>query len=630
LLDGVPFNDPFAGWIPWIDAPREGLARLEVVPGGGSTAWGDGALGGVIQLLTDAPSGALVTRPGAALGDGPPDPDLKKPAVVGTAEMSALFGSFDTRDYEFVAAQPTDQGVLQVLGNVFATDGYPIVARQSRGPVDISAWNRHDWFEARWRQPLGKTLVLTTTVRTHEESSGDGTPFQQGSSSGRFASVSVAGQPSALVAWSATSYLQEGQAAQTLSLVNSNRTAETPVLDNTGVPETAAGASWNGVWRGSGESTTTAGADLRLVRAETRNEYAFQDGAFSRSLVSGGEQGDIGVYFLRDQGVVNALRATLGVRIDTWREAGGYQVDTGLPSEAALGTEHFPAETGTEFCPSAGLVWAPATPLRLRLNGQRAFSRPTLADLFQPTGEYSIVTEANPLLSTERCTSLEAGAEYVLRLERADPDPRPDPSGNRLPHPSGTITLGATFFSNELRDAIGADALAPNSTAVPIFGPLPAGYIGEQRINIDRSRIEGAAFSLEWTLAPSVSLDASLLCNDPIIVRAARAAIDGNQIAGIARRSAAINAKWIFSEKVTLRSRLRVLGPEFEDDENTIRLGRAVILDVAAAYALTKHIEFSLSAVNLGDARVQASRSLNGVEYVSHPRMVQSGLRFAW
>src|SRR2546429_4619415 len=52
LLDGVPLNDPFGGWVAWTKVPREGLERAELVPGGGATAWGNAALGGVVQLFT--------------------------------------------------------------------------------------------------------------------------------------------------------------------------------------------------------------------------------------------------------------------------------------------------------------------------------------------------------------------------------------------------------------------------------------------------------------------------------------------------------------------------------------------------------------------------------------------------
>ncbi|MFP2929867.1 TonB-dependent receptor [Pyxidicoccus sp. 3LG] len=52
LLDGLPVNDPFGGWIFWRSLPRLGLERIEVVPSGSSALYGSGALGGVVQLVS--------------------------------------------------------------------------------------------------------------------------------------------------------------------------------------------------------------------------------------------------------------------------------------------------------------------------------------------------------------------------------------------------------------------------------------------------------------------------------------------------------------------------------------------------------------------------------------------------
>src|SRR5882672_4729825 len=68
LLDGVPLNDPFGGWVAWSKVPRESLVGAELVRGGGATAWGNAALGGVVQLLTESP-GATRGRVAASFGD---------------------------------------------------------------------------------------------------------------------------------------------------------------------------------------------------------------------------------------------------------------------------------------------------------------------------------------------------------------------------------------------------------------------------------------------------------------------------------------------------------------------------------------------------------------------------------
>ena len=55
LLDGVPFNDPFGGWVYWTRVPLEAADRVEVVEGATSSLYGNYAMGGVINILDAAP-----------------------------------------------------------------------------------------------------------------------------------------------------------------------------------------------------------------------------------------------------------------------------------------------------------------------------------------------------------------------------------------------------------------------------------------------------------------------------------------------------------------------------------------------------------------------------------------------
>src|SRR5262249_44645899 len=49
LLDGVPLNDAFGGWVYWSRVPAASLERVEVLEGGASDLYGSAALGGVVQ-----------------------------------------------------------------------------------------------------------------------------------------------------------------------------------------------------------------------------------------------------------------------------------------------------------------------------------------------------------------------------------------------------------------------------------------------------------------------------------------------------------------------------------------------------------------------------------------------------
>ena len=52
LVDGVPINDPFGGWIYWARVPQASLSEVQIVPGGVSALYGNDALGGVVNLET--------------------------------------------------------------------------------------------------------------------------------------------------------------------------------------------------------------------------------------------------------------------------------------------------------------------------------------------------------------------------------------------------------------------------------------------------------------------------------------------------------------------------------------------------------------------------------------------------
>src|SRR3954447_13657481 len=56
MLDGVPINDPFGGWVYWSRIPLETAERIEVVDGSTSSLYGNYAMGGVINVITAAPA----------------------------------------------------------------------------------------------------------------------------------------------------------------------------------------------------------------------------------------------------------------------------------------------------------------------------------------------------------------------------------------------------------------------------------------------------------------------------------------------------------------------------------------------------------------------------------------------
>ncbi len=614
LLDGVPLNDPFGGWVAWSKVPREGLARVEIVPGGGATAWGNAALGGVVQAFTfpgiatyaaGNPLSPFVQTAGRHLPHG---------------RATATFGDFGTRSAEIVATQPVGRGAVQVLGRAFATDGFALVAPERRGAIDVAAWSRHRWLMARWSTPIGEKVEFTATARGFEESRGNGTPYTRNGSREKFLSAALAGSDGKDFAWHAVAYAQDQSFASTFSGVNAARSAETPASDQFAVPATALGAEWTGVWRHAEGARTSAGADVRTVRGETREHFTFAAGNFTRLRVAGGKQAVGGIFAVHERPLTGDVRLTTGARLDRWADTDGHRRETDRAAGTVFRNDLYADRDGTEFSPSAGLVWRLDRAWRVRANAQQAFRQPTLNELYRPFRQGANVTEANTELRTEKVTTAEVGAEWRWRYAATSHSPN-----------AALATLSATAFWNDLRDAVGNVTIARGPGTFPIVGTLAAGGLGRQRLNLDRTRTQGLELSAAWHPRSTLSMTGDILFNDATVRRASVApALVGKQVAQVPRRSAAIGASWRAPGQFTVTPRVRWIGRQFEDDENLLRLGEVVVADLSVSRPVSKHLELFITAENLGNARVETGRSADGVVNVGTPRLVLGGVRGKW
>lgn len=583
LLDGIPLNDPFGGWVAWSKIPRESLASIEIVPGAGGTAWGNAALGGVIQLFTESPA-------------------------VPRQRFAIRAGGLDTWDAEAQLTVPIGSGSAQFLGRTFSTHGYVTVAPERRGSIDTPAGSRARWATLRFRQPFGadENTVATLTVRRFAEDRANGTPYQQNATDESFASVTLDSRVSEAFRWNASAYAQSQSFSSTFSSVNSTRSAETPASNQFDVPATAVGLAWVGEWSPDNDALTTFGLDARDTRGETREESAFSNGVFTRQRYAGGRQSVAGAFVMHSRALAPDLRLALGLRADTWRETDGHRRD--YLNAALVGDERFSSRRGEALSPSAGLSFDVSENLRLHAAAQHAFRRPTLNELYRPFRVGNVITDANPALRTETVTSGELGLTFRQHA----------------------LTLDVAGFWNELRDAVGNVTIAEGPGTFPGIGFVPAGGEGRRRLNLDRTRVRGVSVSGDYTLSSALSLNASYLYNDATVTRAAIAPhLVGLRLAQVPRHAAAVGFT-LTHERLTFSPRLRYIGAQFEDDQNTLRLAPAAIVDVSVTFSLTENLEAFATAENLFDERIETTRSPDGLVNLGTPRLVLVGLRLTY
>lgn len=605
LLDGVPLNDPFGGWVAWSKVPREGLSRIELVPGGGATAWGNAALGGVVQVISAPPSASG----GAAV---------------------AVLGDYGTRSAELSLAHEANRDTLQLRGRMFSTDGFGLVAPEHRGPVDIPAWSRHRWISGNWQRELGTGVALAAILRHFEEERGNGTPYQRNASRENFLSLRASGQPAPGFSWHAVGYLQDQTFASTFGSINALRTLETPASEQYAVPSDALGAAWTGHWEHAPAQHTSMGFDFREVAGETRERFAFSNGAFTRSRTAGGRQRVAGGFALHDRLLAPGVRMTAGIRWDSWRDSGGHRRELELATGAGLRNDVHPDRDGSALSPSFGLIWRPQANLRLRANLQRAYRRPTLNELYRPFRVGPNVTEANPDLDTERVNSGEFGVEWTVLGRAGGPSSAISSPPIRGPAPPA-FTLGVVAFRNDLRDVVGNVTIARGPGTFPLVGFIAAGGVGRQRLNLERSRVQGFELSARWRTPRGAAFSADYLCNDATVTRSAAApALAGLRIAQVPRHSASLGAVLEAGAGLVVTPRIRWIGRQFEDDENELVLGEVVVADFGVSRSLGTNLEVFLNLENLGDVRVETGRTAGGLVNIGAPRLAMLGVRGSW
>ena len=173
LVDGVPLNDAFGGWIYWDKIPQVALDRVEVQRGSGSDLYGADAVGGVVQLLTQRPG-----RPsGSALVEG---------GGLGTGRVAVRWWAHARLEYS-------------ASGEWFNIDGYiPVSTEQDpgiapRGPVDSLLGSTHLSGYASTGYQAANGWRLDVVANVFDEDRTNGTPQSINSTAWRQGSGEVAG-----------------------------------------------------------------------------------------------------------------------------------------------------------------------------------------------------------------------------------------------------------------------------------------------------------------------------------------------------------------------------------------------------------------------------------------------------
>ena len=304
LLDGLPLNDPFGGWVYWGRAPRLAVERLEVLRGGSSDLYGSGALGGVAQILTRPPGpGRGLRAEASAGGSALPRRRGHRPRLPGRMGRAPL------------GRGPPHRRL---------PGGGPVGAA---GSIDRAVASRHGAVDATVERRLGGGGRAFVRGMYYDEARENGTPLQQNDTWIGLVAGGYDRGPWSFRLWGSTQELQ-----QAFTAVAPDRESER-LTRRQEVPAAALGAF--GQWgRALGDRhRLVAGVEGRLVRGTT-HETGYFGGSPSSRLEAGGEQLS-GAVFVEDHLQLHPRwLLTAAGRLDVWSQRDGRSVLTPLVPRA--------------------------------------------------------------------------------------------------------------------------------------------------------------------------------------------------------------------------------------------------------------------------------------------------------
>ncbi|WP_284878254.1 TonB-dependent receptor [Brevundimonas sp. MEB006b] len=585
MLDGVPLNDPFGGWVIWSQATPESLESLDVIRGAGSGPYGAGALTGTITLRERGKGGAL---------------------DVSASERGGLraAGSASTRLGPLAV---TLSGLREV------SDGYVPVRGPAAGAADTPLDLDSRSAALRVDTALGQAN-LSVRAATWEEDRGSGLAGTRANASGHSLSATAAQTPTAdgygwrLQAWRIDSNLANSSAS-----VSADRSTTTPANDQFKTPATGWGL--NAALRrrmtdfAGGRLEWEVGADARFNDGETNELFSNPTGAgFTRIRRAGGETAVAGAYVDASWTAADWLVAG-GLRVDRWENAGGFRQENTLATGAVLLNESDPDRSGEVVSARLAVRRDLGGGYAARAAAYSGFRPATLNELHRPFRVGNDITEANAALTPETLKGVETGLAF-------------DREG---------VRWGASVFWNQIEDAIVNVTLGSGPATFPRAGFVPAGGVLRQRQNAGTIDAWGVELTGALDLSSAVSLNAAASWTDAEIDGGSSAAqLTGLRPAQAPEWSATAGLDWRATDRLTLALAARYESSRFDDDLNSRVLDAAMTLDARAEWAFTPNATLWMAADNLFDEDVEVSETGTGVAAYGPPRTVSIGLRLSY
>jgi outer membrane receptor protein involved in Fe transport len=592
LLDGMPFNEPFGGWVYWTRVPLEATERIEVVDGPSANVYGNYALGGAISINTAQPSHQLF-------------------------DARTQMGNKNSPKFDFFGGDVFGRVGLLVDGSFFRTDGFPIVIDNERGLVDDKS---NDAFKnVNVKATFTATRNVNGFVRTgyfHEDrdngkhstfdgtEEGNNTTWKYVSGGVRVVLPDSSGLQ-ANVFGNFEDYFSNflavpappaGQPARSIGRMSLNQTV--PTTDTGGMVQ------WS---RSFSRNLIQAGTDWHWVQGESQEDGLNATNGLTVNLkrVSGGTQRNVGAYIQDMIAPVDNLEVTLSARVDSWSNYNAHNTEVNYPANTPTvnNAPTLPDQNDTVVTPRAAAIYHANNVVSVWGDIGSGFRAPTLNELYRRFSKGTVLTLPNFALGPERLVGGELGVNLA---------------------PVKNVTARITWFDNRVHNPVSNVTIATSGANVTV-----------QRQNLGETEIQGLQFDAEYRINKNWRVSGGYLYDHATIVdNPSNPAIVGKFLQEVPENRGTFRVTYSDPRVASITFGVLAIGLQYDtgDDTNTRAvpgysypgLPAYATTELTISRALGRNVDVFFAAQNLFDQQYIVATLPTTI---GSPRLVNGGIR---
>ena len=524
LLDGVPFNDPFGGWVYWTRVPMVSVDRVEITEDASSSLYGNIAMGGVINIFTSHP-----TRR--------------------TFEAKTQYGNHNSPKADFFASDQWNKVAAAVEGSFLHTDGFPIVAAIERGPIDNNAnveyknltgkleFTPSDRFQGFFR--AGYFSEKRNNAKIGEVNDTRWTTVNGGIRAHLPDDSDLQARLFGDVQRAHFNFLAVTNAAAARNIVR--------LATDQNVPTNGIGgmAQWSKAL--GRRHAFSGGFDFRWVEGESQ-EAAYvasvpasfngvtQAATLSVQRFSGGAQQSLGAFVQDIFTPIDRLVLTLSARVDRWNNYSGHNLETtvatGLPT--VNNRPSIADSNDTVVSPHAGALYHLSDRVSLWGAANSGFRAPTLTELYRQFSVGAITTRPNENLEPERLIGGEAGINVA---------------------PAKNVSVRLTWFANRIKNPVANITLSATLA---------------QKQNLPETQVNGVQTDIDYRLGTSWRFSAGYVYDDAKVTDGgtANAVLVGKVLQQVPKHRGSFQAAYSNASVATVALSVQLVGLQYNDDLN--------------------------------------------------------------